>query len=347
MENKAVYLMENRKMEVRDTKMPELKKGDVKVKIHYCGVCGSDVHFYQQGEPAFPDIYPFILGHECAGEVVETGEGVTDLKPGDKVALEPGIACGKCEWCKSGKYNLCPSVRFLSAPVYDGAFRKYLTHPADLCFKLPQQVSTLEGALIEPLAVGLNAVKESGIRTGDKAVVLGAGCIGLVTLLSLKAVGITDITVVDLFELRLETAMELGATRVIHAKNTDVVEEYMKLTGGRGADYVYETAGSAVTTWQTVYLAKRGGVIMMIGNVVGETKFNFQLLVDKEVTIMSNFRYRNIYPVAIEAIASGRLPIKEIISTIYSFEDTQKAFEDCIENKQSMVKAVVKVGDDV
>lgn len=343
MKNEAVYLLENRKMEIRETEMPECSQGYVKVKVQYCGVCGSDVHLYQYGEPAWPDIYPYILGHECAGEVVETGEGVTKLKVGDKVALEPGITCGKCEWCKSGKYNLCPDVKFLSAPPYNGAFRKYIVHPEELCFKLPEQMSVLEGALVEPLAVGMNAVKNSQITVGDKAVILGAGCIGLVTLLSLKSMGVTDITVVDLFDIRLDKAMELGAARVINGKETDVIEEYMKITEGRGADFVYETAGSAVTTGQSVSLVKRGGTIMMIGNVVGETKFNFQLLVDKEVTILSNFRYRNIYAVAIDAVASGTLPIDKIISTIYDFEDTQKAFEDCISNKQSMVKAVVKV----
>lgn len=345
MKNKAMFLLDNRKMQMEETNMPVCGAGNVIIKIEYCGVCGSDVHNYQHGEPAFPDMYPFILGHECAGEVVETGAGVSTLKVGDKVTVEPGITCGKCDWCKEGKYNLCPNVDFLSAPMYHGALRNYIAHPADLCFKLPDHVSTMEGALIEPLAVGLCAAVKSAIRVGQTAVVLGAGCIGLVTLLSLKAMGVTDITVIDLFDNRLDKALELGATRVLNAANTDVVEEMKRLTGGRGADYVYETAGSRVTAAQSVYLAKRGGTVMMIGNVVGETPFNFQLLVDKEVDIQSTFRYRNIYPVAIDMLASGRIDIKTIITKIYNFEDTRQAFEDCIENKQSVVKAVIKISE--
>jgi len=337
--------MDDRKMKMDVVDMPKCGSNEVIIKMEYCGVCGSDVHNYQHGEPNFPDMYPFILGHECAGTITQTGESVTNLKPGDKVAVEPGITCGKCEWCKSGKYNLCPSVKFLSAPMYQGALRSYIAHPADLCFKLPDHVSTMEGALIEPLAVGLNAAVKSGIRVGETAVVLGAGCIGLVTLLSLKAMGISDVTVVDLHTIRLKKAKELGATRVINASEVNVIEEIKKLTSGRGMDFVFETAGSKVTASQTVYLAKRGGTVMMIGNVVGETPLNFQLMVDKEVRIESTFRYRNIYPVAIALLSSGGIDIKSIITKVYNFEDVQEAFEDCINNAQSIVKAVIKIAE--
>lgn len=343
--NKAIFLMDDRKMKMDVVDMPKCGSNEVIIKMEYCGVCGSDVHNYQHGEPNFPDMYPFILGHECAGTITQTGESVTNLKPGDKVAVEPGITCGKCEWCKSGKYNLCPSVKFLSAPMYQGALRSYIAHPADLCFKLPDHVSTMEGALIEPLAVGLNAAVKSGIRVGETAVVLGAGCIGLVTLLSLKAMGISDVTVVDLHTIRLKKAKELGATRVINASEVNVIEEIKKLTSGRGMDFVFETAGSKVTASQTVYLAKRGGTVMMIGNVVGETPLNFQLMVDKEVRIESTFRYRNIYPVAIALLSSGGIDIKSIITKVYNFEDVQEAFEDCINNAQSIVKAVIKIAE--
>lgn len=345
MKNKAMYLMENRKLEMTEIEMPTCKSHEVVVKIEYCGVCGSDVHNYELGEPNFPDMYPFILGHECAGEVVEVGSDVTNLVVGDKVAIEPGITCGKCEWCKEGKYNLCPNVDFLSAPMYHGALRNYLSHPADLCFKLPDNVLTVEGALIEPLAVGLCAAVKSEIRVGQSAVVLGAGCIGLVTLLSLKGMGISDITVIDLFQNRLDKALELGATHVINATNENVVDAVKSITNKRGVDFVYETAGSKVTAAQSIELAKRGGTVMMIGNVVGETPFNFQLLVDKEINILSTFRYRNIYPVAIEMLSSGRVDIKTIITKIYDFEDSSIAFEDCIENKQTVVKSVIKISE--
>ncbi len=345
MKNLAAFVLENRKIEVREAEMPDCPAGYVRIKVEYCGVCGSDVHFYSFGEPAFPDVYPFIPGHEFAGRVVEVGEGVTKLKLGDRVAVEPGIFCGKCEWCKKGKYNLCEHVKFLSAPRAHGAMREYVSHPADLCFKLPDNMSSMEGALVEPLAVGLNSVLKSGIQMGQTAVVLGSGCIGLVTIMALKAAGVTDITVCDLFDIRLQKALEVGAARVINSGEVDPIAEVLKCTGGIGADYVYETAGNRVTAAQSIDMAKRGGIIMQIGNVVGETSLNLQKLVDKELTIQTNFRYRNVYPAAIDAIASRRIQVKNIVSSIYPLADAMQAFEDCISKKQTMVKAVIKFDD--
>lgn len=346
MTNKAALLMKNREIQMGDSPMPEMKPGYAKVKVEYCGVCGSDVHFYSFGEPEFPDVYPFILGHEFAGTVVEVAQDVTDLAVGDRVCVEPGTFCGECEWCKKGKYNLCKNMEFLSAPRTPGAMREYITHPAKLCFKLPDNVSTLEAALVEPLAVGMSAVIRAGIHVGDSAVVLGTGCIGLVTIMALKAAGVTDITAVDLFDIRLKKALELGATRVINTTDKDSVKEVLNCHGGIGPDYVFETAGSRYTAEAAVYMCKKGGVIMQVGNVIGETSLNLQRMCDKELTLMTNFRYRNVYPVCIEAISAGRINVKDIISEIYPFDQTMQAFEDCISKKQSMVKAVIRVSEE-
>ncbi|MFV0361828.1 MAG: PfkB family carbohydrate kinase [Suipraeoptans sp.] len=346
MKNRAAFLLKNRKIEVRDTEMPGCPAGYVKLKVEYCGVCGSDVHIYSIGEPAFPDIYPFILGHEFAGTVVEIGEGVTDLVIGDRVAVEPGITCGKCEWCRKGKYNLCKNIKFLSAPREHGAMRNYISHPADLCFKLPDHVSSMEGALVEPLAVGVHAVQKSGIQMGNTAAVLGTGCIGLNTIMALKAEGINNIIVCDLFDIRLEKALEVGAEHGINSKKKDLIEEVLKLTGGIGVDFVFETAGNAATAEQAIHMVKRGGTIMQVGNIQGQTTLGLQPLIDKEITVQTSFRYRNVYPVAIDAIASGRIDVKGIVSSVYSLDDTMQAFEDCINNKQTMVKAVIKLDEE-
>ena len=343
MKNMAAFVLENRKIAVRETDMPDCPDGYVKIKVEYCGVCGSDVHFYSLGEPEFPDVYPFTIGHELAGAVVEVGGGVTNLIVGDRVAVEPGITCGKCEWCSKGKYNLCKNVKFLSAPRMHGGMKYYISHPADLCFKLPDNVSTMDGALVEPFAVGLYAAKKSGIQVGNSAVVLGSGCIGLVTVMALKTMGVTNIIVCDLFDIRLEKALEVGATAVINSSNTDPVEEIRKLTGELGVDFVYETAGNEKTAAQAVYMAKRGGNIVQVGNIVGNTGLNLQKLVDNELTILSSFRYCNVYPIAIEILASGKIQLKNIVSSVYPFADAMRAFEDCILKKESMVKAVLKM----
>lgn len=342
--NRAAYVMKNRSIQLMDAPAPAAPgPGEVGIKMVYCGVCGSDVHFYQHGEPEFPDVYPFILGHEAAGEVVEVGSGVTSLSVGDRVSIEVGIPCRTCEWCTAGKYNLCPSMVFLSAPRNHGVMQQYITHPADLCYKLPGHVSTLAGALIEPLAVGLNAVVNSGAHVGQSATILGSGCIGLVTLLSLRAAGIEDVTVVDVFANRLAKAAELGAARTVNAAETDPVEAVRELHGGTGPDFVFEAAGNQVTAGQTIKMAKRGGTIAIIGNVVGQTPMDLQLMTNKELRLLTTFRYRNIYPTAIASVASGKIDISRIVSHEYPFADAEKAFEDSITQKNTMVKAVISI----
>jgi len=345
MTNHAAFVLENRKMTFGATQMPTVGDHDALIKMKFCGVCGSDVHFYEHGEPEFPDVYPFILGHEGAGEVVKIGSAVTSLKIGDRVAIEPGIPCRTCQWCTSGRYNLCPEVVFPSAPRAPGILREFVCHPADMCFKLPDNMSFEEGALIEPLAVAMTAAREAGARIGQSAVILGGGCIGLVTLLALRAMGLSRITVVDLFDIRLSKAKELGAWNVVNARESDAIGEVVRLHDGLGSDLVFETAGSTVTAAQTIKMAKRGGTIMIVGNVVGQTPIDFQLMTNKELTIKSNFRYSNIYPTTIDAVASGRIDVKSIISRYYPLNEAPQAFEDCINEKASMVKAVIKFED--
>ncbi|PWT81056.1 MAG: alcohol dehydrogenase [Acidobacteria bacterium] len=343
MENAAAFVLENRKMEVRPTAMPVCGEDEVLVEMGYVGICGSDLHFYSIGEPEFPDVYPFSPGHELAGEIVEVGRKVTDLKVGDRVALEPGIPCRRCEWCKEGRYHLCSDVKFLSYPRTQGGLRKYVAHPADLCFKLPEGLSTLEGALVEPLAVGLFATKGCGIQIGKKAAIIGAGAIGLVTFLSLRAMGVEEIAVVDVFENRLEKAKELGATYVFNGSKSDIVREVKESFAGLGPDYVFECAGNIKTASQTIYMVKRGGTVLIVGNVVGQTPIDFQLCVNKNLTIRTTYRYCNVFATAVEAIASGRINVKQIVSNEFEFKDSMHAFETSLTQKQSLIKGVIKV----
>ena len=345
MKNNAVFMTGIKKMEMREVGIPEIKENEVLVKMEYVGICGSDVHYLEYG--AIGDFVvegDFILGHECAGEVVKLGSGVTDLKLGDKVALEPGCTCGQCEFCKNGKYNLCPDVEFLATPPYHGCLKNYIAFPANMCFKLPDNITTKEGALIEPLAVGMHAGAQGNVKLGDSVIILGAGCIGLVTLLACKAYGATDITVVDVMPKRLDYAMKLGATRVINAKEEDTVAKFGEITNGKGADVVIETAGSKVTIKQTAYLVKRGGTIVLVGMAPEDIiDYNFAKIMAKEASINSVFRYRNIYPKAINAIAKGIIDVSGIVTHEFAFEDTAKAFDFVINNKNDVVKAVIKI----
>ncbi len=334
------------KMGFVEREIPQPADNEVLVKLEYVGICGSDMHYYETGRIGDYVVEPlFVLGHEPGGVVVEVGKNVTHLKVGDRVALEPGKTCGHCEYCREGKYNLCPDVVFFATPPVDGVFQEYVAHEAALCFKLPENVDTLEGALIEPLAVGFHAANQGGAHAGQTAVVFGAGCIGLVSMMALKAEGVSRVYVVDIMQKRLDKAMELGATGVINSMNTDVQEEIGRLTEGKGVDLVIETAGMEVTTRQAIHVTKKGATIVLVGySKTGEMTLPLSLALDKELTFKTVFRYRHIYPMAIEAVASGKVNLKGIVSNIFNFDDIQAAMDKSVSDKANIVKSVVKIG---
>lgn len=345
MKNQTAYLVEPGRFEIRDSAMPECKKDEIVIKTKHMGICGSDVMFYQDPTVggALDTKLPIVLGHEVSGEIVEIGEEVKNLKVGDKVALEPGVPCGKCKFCLSGKYNLCPDVDFMAAPPWkSGALHRYIAHPAAFAYKLPDHLDTVEGAMIEPLAVGVHAAGRAGVEPGQAICILGAGCIGLMVLLACKNRGVSDITVVDLFDNRLEKARELGASNIIHGKDADTVEELMRLTGGEGADVVFETAGSSATAAQTPYLVKSGGKIVMVGNVHGKTPMELFELNNKEADILSVFRYRNIFPTAIAGVTAGNIPVKQVVTNFFTFEQVNEAFSCALKEKQTALKVILE-----
>ena len=318
------------KMGFEERPVPTPKDNEVLVKLEYVGICGSDIHYYETGaigpyvvEP------PFVLGHEAGGTVVGVGKDVKHLKVGDRVALEPGKTCGHCEFCREGKYNLCPDVEFFATPPYDGVFCEYVAHEADLCFKLPENVSTLEGALIEPLAIGFHAANLGGAHIGQTAVVFGSGCIGLVCMMALKAEGVSRIIVVDIMDKRLAKAKELGADIVINSSKEDLKARIAEITEGKGVDLVIETAGTEITTRQSIEIAKKGSTIVLVGySKTGELTLPISLF---------------IYPMAIEAVATGRVNLKDIATDFFDLDDIQEAMDKSVSDKMNIVKSVVKI----
>lgn len=333
------------KMGYVERDIPVPKENEVLVKLDYVGICGSDMHYYETGAIGNYIVKPpFVLGHEPGGIVVEVGKNVKYLKVGDRVALEPGKTCGHCEFCRKGEYNLCPDVIFFATPPVDGVFQEYVAHDAALCFKLPQNVSTLEGALIEPLAVGFHAANQGGAHAGQIAVVMGAGCIGLVSMMALKAEGVSKVYVVDVMQKRLDKAIELGADGIINGKEQDTVKEVMKLTDGIGCDIAIETAGTEITTRQAISFTKKGATIVLVGySKSGEMTLPMSFVLDKELTFKTVFRYRHIYQMAIDAVASGRVNLKGIVTDIFDFDDIQSAMDKSIKDKANIVKAVIKI----
>ncbi len=344
----AAAMVAHRTFAMRRVPMPVPGPGELLIKIRHVGVCGSDLHMFASDGSRLkeaPGGYR-ILGHEAAGEVCALGDGVAGFQVGDRVALEPGSTCGECEYCKTGLYNLCKSVRFLSVGGQrDGVLSEYAAHPADLCFKLPDSMSTLEGALIEPMAVGLHAANLADAKIGMDAVVLGAGCIGLVTLLALKARGVSRVAVADVVDIRLDKALKLGADLAVNTAIEELPAVIDAWTQGRGVDIVLDASGNPAAIASTLSLVRKAGTIVLVGNPSGPMPGDFNLLdfVNREITMKGVFRYRNVYPVAIRAVAAGTLPVAHIPDRIYPFGQVQQAFDDSIDHKAKIVKAVIEM----
>lgn len=351
MKNSEAILVTPKHFEIQECPMPEPKDNEILMKVEYVGMCGSDIHGFEFG-PFIPPKDPnqkIGLGHEVAGEVVKVGAKVTKFKPGDKVLIEPGVPDDSCEYYREGRYNICPAVDFMATqPNYKGALCQYMTHPEEWTYHVPEGMTTMEAALVEPAAVGMHAAILGEARLGKSIVILGAGTIGLMVLQACLSLGATDITVVDVMQKRLDLALKLGAKRVINGKEQNTVEVLRseELYGDHGVELVFECAGAVFTAQQAVEIVSRGGKIMMVGTQSNPVPINF-LKINREVTIQTSFRYCNNYPQTIEAIATGKFNVKDMVTHVYDYKDVQKAFEEAIDpvKKCDMIKGVVKVAE--
>jgi len=344
MENRGAYLVGKKQYDVRDAPMPAIEcDNDVLVKIEYVGVCGADIDMWERGRFGIFDVeYPQIIGHEASGVVVETGKAVTNLKPGDKVALEPGVPCGKCPSCIKGEYNLCGSVIFKGAPPVTGCNQLYVTHPAQWCFILPDGLPTRDGSLLEPLAVGMHAANQGGVCMGDTVAICGGGTIGLCTLNACKAKGATKIIVIEESPARILAAEKMGAV-VVDFSKCDVTEKVLELTGGLGADVVMEASGNAKAFLGCTSLVRAGGTVVCIGLGPDPViNFDYQAAVYKEATFKTVARYRHVYPTCIAGLAAGLLSTEGIITHEFGYEDIQEAYEFAFNRKDIAIKTIVK-----
>lgn len=342
---KVAVMTDIEKVEIIERDIPKIGDDDLLIRVEYVGVCGSDLHYYEHGRIGdFIVKYPFVLGHEVAGTVAEVGKNVTTHKIGDRVALEPQITDPNSNFSKQGLYNLDENVIFFATPPVDGTFQEYVSHPAELCFILPENVSTLEGAMIEPLSVGLHAANKGEAGLGQTAMITGTGCIGLTALLSLKAMGVSKIIVQDLSDNRLAKAKELGADYCINSSKDNVKEIIDKITENRGIDLGIETSGSQKAVETLMRVVKKGSTIVLVGySASGEMTLPMSMALDKELTFKGIFRYRNTYPVAINALSKGQIDVKNLVTDIFEFDDIQNALQESLHNRDKIVKAAIKI----
>ncbi|XP_033124071.1 sorbitol dehydrogenase-like [Anneissia japonica] len=295
--NLSAVLRRKGELVLEDTPIPKPGKNEVQIRMQRVGICGSDVHYLQHGRIGhFIVEAPMILGHESSGIVSEVGEGVEHLRVGDRVAIEPGVPCRMCSFCKDGRYHLCPDVIFCATPPYHGSLRRYYTHAADFCFKLPDHVSLEEAALLEPLSVGVHACKRAGITLGQTVLICGAGPIGLVSMLSAKAMGAAEVVMTDLDEKRLAKAREMGATYTVKVDSKDpkIVAKNVEGALGGMPDVTIECSGAEPSVQMAFYGTKSGGVVVLVG--LGPNEMATLPIVNaalREVDIRGVFRYCN------------------------------------------------------
>ncbi len=339
---KAAYLDKPGEVSLRVIKTPKPRRGEVLVQVKACGVCGSDVHYYKTGRIGdFVVRKPIILGHECAGVVAAVGPGVKTHQVGDRVAVEPGQTCGRCRACKSGRYNLCPDVEFLATPPYDGAFCEYIAVRAEYAFPLPDHMDFEEGAMMEPLSVGMHAGFRAGVKPGQSVAILGAGPIGLCTLQAVKAMGAHPLFAADIDPFRLRLAKRLGATHVVDARKEDAVEAIREWSGG-GVDVAIETAGSPATTRQCIEVAGRGGVVVIVGlGEKAEFPVDVMATIVKELDVRGLFRYANCYPPSIAMTAAGRVDVKSMITHRFPLDQTADALAFNAQPAKKRIKTMI------
>ncbi|KAF8852335.1 GroES-like protein [Acephala macrosclerotiorum] len=314
---------------------PTLKsEHDVLIAINYTGICGSDVHYWQHGcIGSFIVKDPMVLGHESAGTVVEVGSAVKTLIKGDRIAIEPGTPCRHCTPCLAGKYNLCDDMRFAATPPYDGTLAGFYTAPSDFCYKLPEHVSLQEGALIEPLAVGVHIVRQAEVKPGDSVVVMGAGPVGLLCMAVARAFGASTIVAVDIQPNRLEFAKGYAATHTFTPERVPAEENAARLLKEAGleggADAIIDASGAESSIQTSLHAIRRGGVYVQGGMGKADINFPIMALCTKEVTAKGSFRYGSgDYKLAVEFVATGKVDVKKLITGTVKFEDAEQAFID-------------------
>lgn len=337
---------------VQDVPVPQKPPaGWVQIRVHWCGICGSDLHEYLAGPVFIPVDHPHpltglkgqcTLGHEFSGEIAELGDGVTGYAVGERVTADACQHCGKCYYCTHGLYNICENLAFTGL-MNNGAFAEYVNVPAELLYKLPDDFPTEAGALIEPLAVGMHAVKKAGELVGKTVVVVGAGTIGLCTIMCAKAAGAGRVIALEMSAARKAKAMEVGASLVIDPKECDAIAELKALTGGYGADVSFECIGNKNTAKLALDVIRKAGRCVMVGIFEEPSQFNFFELVATEKEVVGSLAYNGEFADVIRFIADGRIDVRPLITGRIALPDiVTHGFEELVHNKDANVKIIVR-----
>ena len=340
---KALLLSEYRHLEITDLPDPTPGPGELLVKVAACGICGSDVHGYDGSSGR--RIPPIVMGHEAAGRVAAVGPQVTAWSEADRITFDSTISCGTCRYCTRGEVNLCDHRRVLGVSCSDyrcaGAFAEYVIVPQRIVYRLPDCLSFSEAAMLEAVAVAVHAVSLSRISTGDQALVVGAGMIGLLTLQALRAAGCSSVYVADVDASRLKLAKEVGATATLHATGDDLVSEILCCTNGAGVDVAVEAVGVDAAVRAAVHSVRKGGTVTLVGNITPEVTLPLQKVVTRQIRLQGSCASAGEYPQAIDLLASGAIKVKPLITAIAPLEDGPQWFERLYSREPNLMKVVL------
>lgn len=315
---RAAFLDGPQRLQVRQTEVPRPGRFEVLVRPTVVGLCGSDVHFWQHGHVGDLVVRePLILGHEVAGAIAAVGEGVDPARIGERVAVDPQRPCRRCEYCLGGRYNLCRDVEFPSAPPVHGAFAEYLAVPADFAFTIPEGMSDDEAALLEPLSVGIAAVRKAGVVPGSRVLVTGAGPIGVLTAAAARAFGATEVVVTDPLATRREVARRHGATAVVDPSTESLPQEHFHA--------LVDASGAPAAIDAGIRALRAGGTAVMVG--MGSDRIDLDLfrVQSHELRIEGLFRYVDTWPTAIALVSSGQVEVSSLVSAAVDLDHLDDA----------------------
>lgn len=340
---KALLLSEYNRLETVDLPLPRPGPGEILLRVEACGICGSDVHGYDGASGR--RIPPIIMGHEAAGIVAAVGPGVAGVHEGDRVAPDSTIYCGECEYCRRGEINLCDRREVLGVSTADfrraGAFAEFVAVPERVAHRLPETLAFTDAAMIEPLAVAVHAVDLGGVPKDGTALVVGAGMIGLLTLQALRIAGCSAVYVLDIEESRLKLAEELGASAVINGKTADPAAELSRLTDGRGVDVAMEAVGSTPTIKAAIENVRKGGTVVLIGNIAPTAEIPLQIVVSRQLRLQGSAASAGEYPRCIELLARGEINLKPLISVVAPLAEGPQWFERLHSRQSNLMKVIL------
>jgi L-iditol 2-dehydrogenase len=343
---KALVLSAYNHLELTDVPSPVAGPNEVLVRVEACGICGSDVHGYDGSSGR--RIPPIVMGHEAAGVVASVGGTVRGFAPGDRVTFDSTVYCGVCDYCLRGEVNLCDNRQVVGVSCGDyrreGAFAEYVRVPKHIVYKLPEGLSFAEAAMLEAVSVALHAVRVSALRGGERALVVGAGMIGLLTLQAAKAAGCSQVIIADVDATRLDLARKVGADIVVHASGAELLSQVLARTDGKGVDVAFEAVGRNETVAVAIDAVRKGGTVTLIGNITAEVTLPLQKVVTREIRLQGSAASAGEYPRAMELMTSGLIQVQPLITAVAPLADGPQWFARLHAREPNLMKVVLAPG---